>query len=97
MNAFLCGLRTSVFFVIREAMGGFSFNRCSGLGVGHAFETQGIFSRRAAEFAEVGRKRACASYNAKSCGSLRSRVEWCCAAHSKRVVVPGAATCQTPS
>ena len=51
-DAFLCGLRTSVFFVIREAMGGFSFNRCSGLGVGHAFETQDIFSRGAAVSAE---------------------------------------------
>ena len=96
MNAVLCGLRTSVFFVIREAMGGSSFNRYSRPGVGYAFETQGIFSRRAAEFAEVGRKRACASYNAKSCGSLRSRVEWCCAAHSKRVVVLDTAACRAP-
>ena len=52
MNAFLCGLRTSVFFVIREAMGGSSFSRYSRLGVGHAFETQGLFSRGGAVSAE---------------------------------------------
>ena len=52
VNAFLCGLRTSVFFVIREAMGGFSFNRYSRLGGGHTFETQDIFSRGAAVSAE---------------------------------------------
>ena len=33
MNAFLCGLRTSVFFVIREAIRGFSFNHNSRRGI----------------------------------------------------------------
>ena len=37
------------------------------------------------------------SHNPKSCGSLRSRVEWVCAAHSKQVVALDAAMCQTPS
>ena len=37
------------------------------------------------------------SYNAKSCGSLRSRVEWGCAAHSKQVVAIDAAMCQALS
>ena len=52
MNAVLCGLRISVFFVIREAMGGSSFNRYSRPGVGYAFETQDIFSRGGAVSAE---------------------------------------------
>ena len=52
MSAALCGLRTSVFFVTREATSGFSFNHYSRPGVGHAFETQDIFSRGAAVSAE---------------------------------------------
>ena len=52
MNAFLCGFRTSVFFVTREATSGFSFDHYSRPGVGHAFETQDIFSRGAAVSAE---------------------------------------------
>ena len=84
LNAFLCGLRTSVFFVIYEVMRGFSFNRYSRLGVGHAFETQAIFSRGDAESAEERKGRASMAggfHSAFPPRTPRLRVRYCLACY----------------
>ena len=66
VNAALCGLRTSVFFVIRGAMGGFPFNRDSRRGIARRLKPQGNISRRSAEFAEGG---VVFAFRALFCGS----------------------------
>ena len=89
----LCGLRTSVFFVIREAIGGFSFNRCSGLGIGRAFETQGIFSRGAAVSAEKRKGRGSMAggfHPAFPPRTPRLRVRYCLACYWLLEPIPAA-------